>query len=138
MSPIEETLADYASSGLTTGPHVMQHLRTHLRADGVVSSAELKVVPNGRWTRIAGHVIVRQRPGTAKGMLFLTLEDETGTCNVVITPALFHFHRRLLHTARMIVVEGPVQNVDGVIHVQGRRFHDLPLQGDPPPSHDFH
>jgi error-prone DNA polymerase len=138
MSPLEETLADYASTGLTTGAHVMQHLRARLRAAGVVSSADLKAVPNGRWIRVAGHVIVRQRPGTAKGMLFLTLEDEMGTCNAVVTPALFHAHRRLLHTACLLVVEGPVQNVDGVIHVQGRRFRALPLQGDPPPSHDFH
>jgi error-prone DNA polymerase len=88
--------------------------------------------------RIAGHVIVRQRPGTAKGMLFLTIEDETGTCNAVITPALFQRHRTLLHTSRMLIVDGPVQNVDDVIHVQGRRFLELPLRGQPPPSHDFH
>ncbi len=138
MSPLEETLADYRSNGLTTGPHVMHHLRARLRARGVVSSAELKSVPNGHWTRVAGHVIVRQRPGTAKGMLFLTLEDETGTCNAVITPARFQQHRRLLHTSPMLVVEGPVQSVDGVIHVQGRRFHALSLAGETPPSHDFH
>jgi error-prone DNA polymerase len=138
MSPLEETLADYGSSGLTTGPHVMHHLRARLRDRGVVSSAELTSVPNGRWVRVAGHVIVRQRPGTAKGMLFLTLEDETGICNAIVTPALFQRHRRLLHTTRMLVVEGPVQNVDGVIHVQGRHFRELPLAGAPPPSHDFH
>jgi error-prone DNA polymerase len=138
MSALEETLADYASSGLTTGPHVMRHLRARLRPLGVVSSAELRAIPNGRWVRIAGHVIVRQRPGTAKGMLFLTIEDETGTCNAVITPDLFQRHRRHLHTSRMLIVDGPVQNVDDVIHVQGRHFCELPLPGQPPPSHDFH
>jgi len=139
MSPLEETLADYASTGLTTGPHVIQHLRPRLRASGVLASAELKTAPNGRWVRIAGHVIVRQRPGTAKGMLFVTLEDEMGTCNAVVTPALFHANRRLLHTARLLVVEGPVQNIDGVIHVQGRHFRTLRVDGgDLPLSHDFH
>jgi len=138
MSALEETLADYASSGLTTGPHLMHHLRPRLRMLGVVSSRELEAISNGRWVWIAGHVIVRQRPGTAKGMLFLTLEDETGTANVVITPPLFHQHRRLLQTTQLLVVEGPVQHVDNVIHVRGRRFHALPVAGEPPPSHDFH
>jgi len=117
----------------------MQHLRGRLHAAGVSSSAELRAVPNGRWVRVAGHVVVRQRPGTAKGMLFVTLEDEKGTCNAVVTPDVFHAHRRLLQTARLLVVEGPVQNVDDVIHVQGRRFRELRIDGgDPPPSHDFH
>ena len=138
MSPLEVTLADYGATGLTTGPHVIHHLRARLRAAGILSSAEVKAAPNGRVVRVAGHVIVRQRPGTAKGMLFVTLEDETGTCNVVVTPPLFQTHRSLLHTARLLVVEGPVQNVDDVIHVQGRRFRALPLPGDAPPSHDFH
>ncbi len=138
MSPLEETLADYASSGLTTGPHVMHHLRGRLAALGIRSSRDLRAVPDGQWVRIAGHVIVRQRPGTAKGMLFLTLEDETGTANAVISPPVYHRHRHLLQTVPLLVVEGPVQRVDGVTHVQGRRFHAVPLAGEPPPAHDFH
>lgn len=138
MSPLEETLADYASMGLTAGPHVMAHLRAALRNVGVVAGAEIQQVPNGRYVQVAGHVIVRQRPGTAKGMLFLTLEDETGTCNVAVRPDVFRRHRRLLHTARMLRVGGPLQNVDGVIHVLGCAFEELSLPGAPPPSHDFH
>jgi error-prone DNA polymerase len=139
MSPLEETLADYASTGLTTGPHVMAHLRTRLQGLRVLTSAELRTVPNGRLVRVAGHVIVRQRPGTAKGMLFLTLEDETGTCNVAVRPDVFRRHRRLLHTARLLSVEGPLQSVDGVMHVLGRSFEEMTLLGGaPPPSHDFH
>ncbi len=138
MSPLEETLTDYASMGLTTGPHVMAHLRPALERDRVVPSIALRRVPNGRYVRVAGHVIVRQRPGTAKGMLFLTLEDETGTCNVAVRPDVFRRHRRLLHTARMLRVEGPLQNVDGVLHVLGRAFEELTLAGTAPPSHDFH
>ncbi len=138
MSALEETLADYAVSGLTTGPHVMAHLRAGLRRLGVVTSAELRQLAHGARARVAGHVIVRQRPGTAKGMLFLTLEDETGTSNAVITPPVFQRHRRLLHTCGLLVVEGPVQQVEGVIHVKGERFREIALAGSPPPSHDFH
>jgi len=137
-TPLEDTLADYASMGLTTGPHVMAHLRAGLQRQRVVSSAEVRGVPNGRYVRVAGHVIVRQRPGTAKGMLFLTLEDETGTCNVAVRPDVFRLHRRLLHTARLLRVEGPLQSVDGVIHVLGRAFEEITLAGAAPPSHDFH
>jgi error-prone DNA polymerase len=138
MSPLEETLADYASTGLTAGPHVMTHLRERLRQRNVVTSAEIRRVPHGRRVRVAGHVIVRQRPGTAKGMLFLTLEDETGTCNVVIRPEVFRRHRRLLHTCRVLFVEGRMQNVDGVMHIQGASFEEMALAGSAPPSHDFH
>jgi error-prone DNA polymerase len=137
-TPLEDTLADYASMGLTTGPHVMAHLRAGLCRQRVVSSAEVRSIPNGRYVRVAGHVIVRQRPGTAKGMLFLTLEDETGTCNVAVRADVFRLHRRLLHTARLLRVEGPVQSVDGVIHVLGRVFEEITLAGAAPPSHDFH
>ena len=137
-TPLEDTLADYASMGLTTGPHVMAHLRARLHRQNVTSSAEIRRIPNGRYVRVAGHVIVRQRPGTAKGMLFLTLEDETGTCNVAVRPEVFRLHRRLLHTARMLRVEGPLQSVDGVIHVLGRVFEEITLAGAAPPSHDFH
>src|SRR6185295_15379936 len=121
-SPLEETVADYAATGLTTGPHVMAHLRDALRARGVLTSQELRRTPHGASVRIAGHVIVRQRPGTAKGMLFLTLEDETGTCNAVITPDIFRRHRQLLRASRLLMIAGPVQNVDGVVHVKGDRF----------------
>src|SRR5207249_3770629 len=86
MTPCEETAADYTATHLTAGPHVMAHLRERLRADGVLAARELDGAANGAWVRVAGHVIVRQRPGTAKGMCFLTLEDETGTANAVVTP----------------------------------------------------
>ncbi len=140
MTSLEETMADYAGSGMTVGPHVMQHLRPTLRRQGVLSAAELQSVPSGRWVKIAGHTIVRQRPGTAKGFLFLTLEDETGISNAVVTPKTFEQNRALLHTAALLQVEGTVQNVDGVIHVRGRRFRGLAARSrlTTPPSHDFH
>jgi len=138
MTPIEETLADYAGTSLTTGPHLLRHLRPMLRGRGVLSAVELRGARDGSSVQIAGHVIVRQRPGTAKGFLFLTLEDETGTANAVVTPQTFERNRALLHTAPILLVEGKVQNVDGVIHVRGRRFESISIAGPTPPSHDFH
>jgi error-prone DNA polymerase len=138
MTAIEETLADYSATSITTGPHVMAHLRQSLKSRGILSAAELADAPNGSWARTAGVVIVRQRPGTAKGLLFLTLEDETGIANAMVTPELFHSNRGLLHRAQMLIVEGPLQKHEGVIHVLGRRFTELKLDGAMPKSHDFH
>ena len=105
---------------------------------GIKSAAELKALSHGDKATVAGSGITRQRPGTAKGLLFLTLEDETGTANAVVMPDVFEKHRALLHGAPVLLVEGPLQNVDGVIHVRGQRFEALPLRATTPPSHDFH
>jgi error-prone DNA polymerase len=138
MTAIEETLADYSATSITTGPHVMAHLRQALKSRGILSAAELADAPNGSWAKAAGVVIVRQRPGTAKGLLFLTLEDETGIANAMVTPELFHANRGLLHRVQMLIVEGPLQKHEGVIHVLGRRFTELKLDSPMPKSHDFH
>ena len=138
MLPLEETIADYTGTGMTVGPHLLSHLRAELRERGVLSAAELRSARNRSRVRVAGHVIVRQRPGTAKGLLFLTLEDETGTANAVVMPNVFETHRALLHGAPILLVEGSLQNVDGIIHVRGERFEALPLRATTPPSHDFH
>jgi error-prone DNA polymerase len=139
LGPLETTLADYRSTGLTTGPHVMAHLRPALTKRGVLSAEALRTVPNGRFVRVAGHVIVRQRPGSAKGFCFVTLEDETGTANGVFTPDQFERLRGPLHAAPLLEIAGPVQNVDGVIHVRVREL--LPLEaagaGDAPGSHNY-
>ena len=137
LSALETTLVDYRTTGLTTGPHVMSHLREQLRARGVLATAELRAVPNGRLVRTAGHVIVRQRPGSAKGFCFVTLEDETGTTNGVFTPDQFEKLRGPLHASPLIEIAGPIQNVDGVIHVRVREV--VPLDGSEfaPDSHDY-
>jgi error-prone DNA polymerase len=140
MTPFEVTVADYRGTGITTGAHLMSHFRERLRARGVLAAAELKGARDESWVRIAGAVIVRQRPGTAKGFLFLTLEDETGTSNAIVVPDMFQRHRALVQSAGILLVEGPVQNQDGVIHVRARRFERL--DGDAMAdlllrSHDF-
>jgi error-prone DNA polymerase len=83
-------------------------------------------------------VIVRQRPGTAKGFLFITLEDETGISNLIVTPDLFQRHRVLLRNAGILLAEGVLQQVDGVTAIRARRFTEIRLPGAIPPSHDFH
>ena len=140
MNKLEETLADYRGTGLTLGPQLMAHLRPELRRRGILSAAQLGEHLNGRWVRVAGVVIVRQRPGTAKGFLFLTLEDETGMSNAVVFPDQFHQQRNLIQSSGILLVEGPLEAREGVIHVRGRRFQRLDV--DPqnlqlPPSHDF-
>ena len=137
MSPVEETAADYAGTGLTTGPHPMTHLRPRLTRQGIVRAADLSRIPNGRRVRAAGLVICRQRPGTAKGFLFISLEDETGIANAIITPQCYEAHRALIITASALVIEGPLQKQEGVIHIRATRFAPLVELGVKPESHDF-
>jgi error-prone DNA polymerase len=131
MSPLDRTLADYKNSGLTVGPHIMKHLRDELARDGVWRASDLKRARDGQWAKIAGLVIVRQRPGTAKGFCFITLEDETGTANAVVVPDMFQRYRAVIHTAALLCIEGPLQRVDDVIHVRARRMHALALPQQP-------
>ncbi len=137
MSPLEETLADYATAGLTTGPHPLAHLRPRLARRGVVPAAELEPRRHGSRVRIAGSVIVRQRPGTAKGMLFITVEDETGMVQAIVTPDLLHENRRTLIGASGLVVEGVLQKRDGSLSVKGEKFWPLTEFTARIPSHDF-
>ncbi len=137
LTPLEETLADYRSSGITPGPHLMAHLRGALRKRKVLTAAELRDVPDGRRVRTAGFVIVRQRPGSAKGFCFLTLEDETGTSNAILTPRQFKRFRVPLHTSSVVEIEGPLQNVDGVIHVRVANLEPLVARQNLPDSHDY-
>ncbi len=138
MSPVEETIADYAATGLTTRPHLMAHLRAELKARGVLSAAELPLAKHGSWVKTAGVVIVRQRPGTAKGFIFITLEDETGISNLIVVPDLFQQNRALLRTAKILYAEGVLQTVDGVTAIRASRFRALRPPGTLPASHDFH
>lgn len=125
MDAFERVVADESGTGLSVGPHVMKLFRRELDRRGFVRACDLIRLRAGRWTRLAGRVIVRQRPGTAKGVCFLTLEDESGIGNVVVSPDLFRRYRALLHTAPLIEAEGPLRNTDGVVHVCARRLRAL-------------
>ena len=93
---------------------------------------------HGAWVKAAGVVLGRQRPGTARGFLFSTLEDETGISNRIVTPALFQRNRVLLRGAGILYAEGWLQQVDGVTAIRARRFAEIRMPGAIPPSHDFH
>jgi error-prone DNA polymerase len=136
MNAVERTRADYSGTGLTTGPHPMLHIRERL-AD-IWRAADLERAPQGTYLRIAGMVICRQRPGTAKGFVFISVEDETGVANAIVTPQLFEQCRLLIGEEPFLVIEGFLQNVERVIHVKAERI--LPLTYGElavPDSHDF-
>jgi error-prone DNA polymerase len=142
MSEVEETLADYRLAGLTTGLHLMGHLRASLDRRGILPAVKLRETPDGSYVRIAGHAIVRQRPGSAKGFCFVTLEDETGLSNAVLTPDQAARFRVPLHQASLLEIAGALQRVDGVIHVRAREVLPLDLgevqsQEKMPASHDY-
>ncbi len=136
MSALAETEADYDATGMTAGPHLLSYLRDRLRKDGVLSAAELAARRNGDRVRAAGAVIVRQRPGTAKGFVFLSLEDESGIVQAIVRPDLFRENRSLIVGTPGLVVEGKLQTTDGTLSVRADRFWPLPSLPDLP-SHDF-
>ncbi|MBZ5602394.1 MAG: error-prone DNA polymerase [Acidobacteriia bacterium] len=139
MNSQERLIADYHGIGMTIGRHPMARLRDELTQQGVTAAAGLAKIPNGRWVRVAGNVIVRQRPGTAKGVVFMSLEDETGISNVVIMPDFFDEQRLKIVGHPWVMVEGPIQNVDNVTHVMARKISDLPSPAEiRTTSHDFH
>ncbi len=140
LTPVELTEADYRVVGLSPAGHPMRHIRAALREQGVVSAGDLEHRRDGEWVTVAGLVICRQRPATAKGFCFVTLEDETGLANVVITPKLFEEHRRLVVRSPLLMVEGVLQEEQGVLNVRGRRFAALGRGAGAAfaTSHDFH
>jgi error-prone DNA polymerase len=137
MSAAERLDEDYAGTGVTLGPHPLALLRSALARQGVVRAADLVRLRHGRAVRVAGSVIVRQRPGTAKGFVFLSLEDETGIVNVIVTPQLFDRQRLALVAAPYLIVDGVVQMQDGVVSVRAGRVRPLAGPGRGVPSHDF-
>ena len=138
MSTEERLAADYSGTGLTVGKHPMHYRRLELGRYGVLSAQELKVCKDGEFVRTAGCIIARQRPGTAKGFIFLSMEDETGIANVIVTPSLYEHDRLTVTRSKFLLVEGPLQNQDGVVHVKAVRLIPLSSSGLELRSHDFH
>ena len=141
LSPmtIEERVnADFRGTGLTIGRHPMAYRREELNKLGIKRAIDLREIRNGVWVRVAGWIIVRQRPGTAKGFLFLSMEDETGIANVIVTPDIFDRNRVVLVNQPLLLIEGPLQNQDNVIHVRARRIEPLSYAMAAAASHDFH
>jgi error-prone DNA polymerase len=138
MNHEERLVADFHGTGLTVGPHPMAYRREWLTAMGIRRASELRDLPSGKRLRIGGCVITRQRPGTAKGFVFLSLEDETGVANAIIRPDLFHQNRLLLTSERFLAIEGTLQNQDNVISVKAERVLPLFVTKAETISHDFH
>jgi error-prone DNA polymerase len=137
MTTPERIRADFYGTGVTIGPHPMKLYREGLRTRGVVAAEDLQYEKHGRLVRVAGCVICRQRPGTAKGFMFLSLEDETGIANAIVEPDLFDAFRETLVTAPYLLVEGILQNQQGAISVKLNRAEPLHFEVAQVPSHDF-
>src|SRR5262249_37715840 len=138
MSETERLVADYAGMGLSVGRHPMAFRREELAMRGVLRACDLPHGRAGRLVRVAGMVITRQRPGTAKGFVFLTLEDETGIANVIVRPDLFARDRLAIIEEQFLLVEGVVQNQDGVTSVRAERVRGLPAFNLDFDAHDFY
>lgn len=138
MTLDERLVADYAGTSLTIGPHPMALTRPSLAMRGVLRAVDLSRAPRGRRVRVAGAVITRQRPGTAKGFVFLTLEDETGIANVIIRPDLYARQRTTVVEEPFLLVEGVLQNEEGVTSVRAERVERLGHLAIEPGSHDFY
>jgi len=138
MTTEERLSADYSGTGLTVGKHPLHYRRQELEAMKVLSSSQLRNYKDGEYVRAAGCVIARQRPGTAKGFIFLSMEDETGIANIIITPDLYERERVVVTRSKFVLVEGALQNQDGVIHIKARRIQPLAFANLELRSHDFH
>ncbi len=125
MTPEERLVADFHGTGLTTGPHPMAYRREDLRRAGIFAAKDLAHLPHGRHVRTAGCVIARQRPGTAKGFVFLSMEDETGISNAIISPKILEQNRILILSEKFLLLEGELQNQEGVISVRVERIAPL-------------
>jgi error-prone DNA polymerase len=140
MTISERLIADYTGTGLTVGPHPLTFRRRELAMRGVIPALDLPRQRAGRRVRTAGMVITRQRPGTAKGFVFLTLEDETGISNIIIRPDLYAADRLTVVESSFLLVEGILQNQDGVTSIKAERMSKLDGMPDEAAidSHDFH
>lgn len=138
MTPVERVVADYQGTGVTVGPHPMSFRRAELAMRGVLRSSDLPRGRHGRRVRVAGAVITRQRPGTAKGFVFLTLEDETGVANIIVRPQVFAEQKLAILEQPFLLVEGRLQIQDGVTSVRAERCQGLWNTGPDVSSHDFH
>jgi error-prone DNA polymerase len=138
MTTEERLVADFSGTGVTVGKHPMAYHRAELKQMGISAAGELARLPHGRTTRIAGSVIARQRPGTAKGFVFLSLEDETGIANAILTPAVYEEFRHAVVYEKFLLMEGELQNQENVVSLKARTIHPLSISHADVRSHDFH
>ncbi len=140
MEKIEEVYADYQTTGLSLRAHPVSFVREQLKHMRVTPAHDLKHLTDGKFVRVAGLVILRQRPGTAKGITFVTLEDETGSMNLVIKPQIWEKFYKPARRSNAWLVHGVLENREGIVHVVVGRLEDLSAQvgGLVVKSRDFH
>jgi len=138
MTRPERMDADFRGTGLTIGRHPVAYNRHELNKLGACRAIDVQQLRDGSAIKVAGWVIVRQRPGTAKGFVFLTLEDETGVTNIIITPQLFDKNRLAVVDNPFLLIEGTLQNQDNVVSIKAKRIQPLSFKVAAMPSHDFH
>jgi error-prone DNA polymerase len=138
MTAEERLSADFNGTRMTVGPHPMAYHRKRMKRQGVRSARELATLPNGSHVLTAGAVIARQRPGTAKGFVFLSLEDETGIANAIVTPQTYEKYHLLIVHQPFLLIEGQLQNQDNVISVKAEIVRPLSITPVEMGSHDFH
>ena len=138
MTDEERLVADFRGTGMTVGPHPMIYRRAEMKKQGIRAANELAKLAHGTRVRVAGAVIARQRPGTAKGFVFLSLEDETGIANAIIPPPLFDRDHTVVVHHPFLLIEGTLQNQDNVISVKAECVQPLTITRAETASHDFH
>jgi error-prone DNA polymerase len=137
MNAEERLVADFRGTGLTVGPHPMAYRRAQMDRLRVRRAIDLPQLADGKRVRIAGCIIARQRPGTARGFVFLSLEDETGVANAIITPDLFEKNRITLVRERFLILEGKLQNTNNLVSVKADRVMPVNITAAETESHDF-
>ena len=137
MTNEERLVADFHASGMTTGPHPMAYCRKNMMAMKIERACDLERLADGAYTRVAGCVIARQRPGTAKGFVFLSLEDETGIANIIINPDLYEKYRLLINREKFLRVDGVLQN-QGTLSIKATRVLPVTITAAETESHDYH
>ncbi|HAC00780.1 MAG TPA: error-prone DNA polymerase [Brevundimonas sp.] len=125
MTAGREVVEDYQHVGLSLRRHPVAFLREELAGEAIVTCAQAQGTPDGRLARVAGLVLVRQKPGSAKGVMFITIEDETGVANLVVWPAIYEQHRRVILGSSLIAVQGRIQREGEVVHLVAAKLFDL-------------
>src|SRR5437773_10570840 len=136
----QEVLTDYSTTTLSLKSHPLALIRDKLSAMRILTAKEIHQLPHGRWVKVAGLVLIRQRPGTASGIVFETLEDETGVVNLIVRPDIFEKYRAAARHAGLVQCDGYVERQGQVVHVMAKRLFDRSdlLAGFEMSSRDFH
>jgi error-prone DNA polymerase len=136
----QEVMTDYSTTHLSLKKHPVALVRETLAAQKIITAREANNLPHGRWVKVAGLVLIRQRPGTASGIVFITIEDETGVVNLIVRPNTFDTYRAAARHAGLLQCDGYIERQGQVVHVMAKRMFDRSelIRGFELSSRDFH